>query len=515
MQSVPRALRASPALALLDGPAFFDRPLPWLLIGLVFVAAWLVLFVGIAVSTAPRRPEPGPRTMELGPEPPAIANFLARRWKVTSAAAAATLVDLAARRHVEIARINDGTMLIRLRTLRAGPTGGGSEPLAPYEESVLQLIRTRAVNGVLPAPALLEGGTTRWFDGFRRAVESEAIAAGLARKRWSKELGVLLWATLFVSLVPIALALDIWTPDDASAPADRNWIGLFGMAALGALGIVTFGGRRMRGLRHTPAGQAAASRWLGVEEFHEDQRSFLELQADAVAVWDRHLAFACALGQAPLVAATFPLAPQPDDEAWSPATGLWREVEVKVPRNVVESKPPGQLMVPALLQTLFALAGLAVALWLFATMVGRPLVAALTSFDWLEFGLIGGISLVLAIPSVWFALRLRRWGPVLVAAVQDGSTRMVTEGVLVKFATRVLNSGEDDEITLHYSAVDDGSGAGPIVAFQYKDPRIPLYRRVRVEYSPHLRHVYSMTPLPDRDRWATPPVPPAAPEPSA
>jgi hypothetical protein len=44
----------------------------------------------------------GPRTLELGPEPPAVVNFLVNDFRVTDDAVPATLIDLAARNVVDV-----------------------------------------------------------------------------------------------------------------------------------------------------------------------------------------------------------------------------------------------------------------------------------------------------------------------------------------------------------------------------------------------------------------------------
>ena len=87
--------------------------IPWLVVAGVVLVAWFVLFGVVARATMPRLPDPGPETMELGPETPAVANFLTNRWEVTTSAIAATLVDLAARRIVALEQIGDGDHLVR------------------------------------------------------------------------------------------------------------------------------------------------------------------------------------------------------------------------------------------------------------------------------------------------------------------------------------------------------------------------------------------------------------------
>jgi len=68
---------------------------------LVFAAAatsavWLAAAAVVLVRRRPTEPPVGPRTLDLGPEPPAVANFLVNDFRVTDDAVPATLIDLAA-----------------------------------------------------------------------------------------------------------------------------------------------------------------------------------------------------------------------------------------------------------------------------------------------------------------------------------------------------------------------------------------------------------------------------------
>src|SRR4029450_8723303 len=54
------------------------------------------------LSRRPAEPEVGPRTLELGPQPPAVVNFLVNDFRVADDAVPATLVDLAARNVVDV-----------------------------------------------------------------------------------------------------------------------------------------------------------------------------------------------------------------------------------------------------------------------------------------------------------------------------------------------------------------------------------------------------------------------------
>ncbi|MEX2100847.1 MAG: hypothetical protein WEB19_05475, partial [Acidimicrobiia bacterium] len=104
------------------------------IVAVLFAVTFAVRFA----ASFPDLPEPGPETSELGPEPPAIANLLVNRCEVTSAAAAATLIDLAARRHVELFEVGPDRFVVRVRGARV-------ESLTDYEEQVMALVREKAI----------------------------------------------------------------------------------------------------------------------------------------------------------------------------------------------------------------------------------------------------------------------------------------------------------------------------------------------------------------------------------
>ena len=115
--------------------------------GAVGVGFAVLLAVRFAASF-PALPAPGPETQDLGEEPPAVANLLVNRCSVTGAAEAATLVDLAARRHLELFEAGPGHYVVRLRPDRP-------EDLTSYERQILGLVGSRATGGSAPLEAIL------------------------------------------------------------------------------------------------------------------------------------------------------------------------------------------------------------------------------------------------------------------------------------------------------------------------------------------------------------------------
>ena len=71
-------------------------------------ALWLVAAAAVLISRTPPQPPVGPRTLDLGAEPPAVANFLVHGFRVTDDAVPATLIDLAARNVVDIEQRGPG-----------------------------------------------------------------------------------------------------------------------------------------------------------------------------------------------------------------------------------------------------------------------------------------------------------------------------------------------------------------------------------------------------------------------
>jgi hypothetical protein len=466
------------------------HPWPWLGVAALLFGVWFAVVLVLSAATMPRLPDAGPATTLSGPEAPAVANLLVHRWRLTPAAASATLVDLAARRHLDIDRIGDGTMLLRVRTVRASP-----DPLAPWEQEVLALVHARAVNGELPAPALLEGASGAWFDRFRAVVERHAVEQGLARRRWSPWMGSLATVLLAAPVAAALLAADLFQARHATPPTldgSREWTVIAVVSLVVAVTVVSALGRRTRGLRHTPAGHRACAHWLGVRRAYLGIDGFRDTTAAAVAVWDHHLADACAVGAAPVVAATFPMAPEPDDEAWSPATGLWREVRVVVPRRVGEGLAPRTAIGHGLFATVGALTLLAVLGWTVDRLLREPLLDAVREQPaWTGRGIAIGAAVVLGVPVLWAVITVLRWVPVLMRGIADRHATRIVQGVVVKHHRRVVGSGNRQRVET-FVTVDDGS-VDPVRALHWSGAMPPLYARVEVQLTPRLRHVRAIS----------------------
>jgi hypothetical protein len=149
-------------------------------IGLV---AWFGLLGMMAVATRSPSPRPGmpPDPNRLDAESSAIVDLLTGGWNLCEEAAAATVLDLAARRVVAVEEIGPELSLVRL--------GRGDTPdLNPYEQPVLDHLRRLATSdGVVATGALAEGNRHigSWWKSFTHAVIEEARARGLSQRRWT------------------------------------------------------------------------------------------------------------------------------------------------------------------------------------------------------------------------------------------------------------------------------------------------------------------------------------------
>lgn len=196
-------------------------------------------------------------------EAPAVVDLLLHRWGPTYAAPAATLLDLVARGHLELVSEPSGMLVGR------APSVVRPEPLTQFEEVLLRQVIGRLAGGSAPAPALLpyprDQDAIAWYATFRAKVIDEARRMGLVRDHFP----------------------------------------LFG--------------RRL-----TPAGRAAAGRWVAARSAGPTAAARWPRQAGA-ALDDRSLAWAVALGAATDLrrAVTPPAGP-----VWSPAGGRWHLVRV-------------------------------------------------------------------------------------------------------------------------------------------------------------------------------------------
>jgi len=287
------------------------------------VACSAGFYLGAAIVMVIRRP-PVPPTLpassDVSDQTPAVANLLANGGTITPDAVPATLLDLAARRLVTIDEAEPHVYECRIESLSASG-------LTPYERQVLDLLRSKAVSGVVPAAALTTGPSDKaqsWLRSFESAVIGEAKRLGLTKPRWPPQ--VLTIMGLFTGGALLLFLL-------ANNHSDEQSILWF---AAGALAFTTVGvsSRIFRETAQlvTQAGLPVQARWLALRKYLHDDELFPTLPPTAVVVRERYLAYGAALGVAAGAVRAIPMGAENDHRAWSSYGGRWRQVTVSYPR---------------------------------------------------------------------------------------------------------------------------------------------------------------------------------------
>ncbi len=472
------------------------------------VALVIALSAGAGVlwvwlSTAPERVRPSGPTPGLRDETPALVDLLTGGFTVEDDAVPATAVDLASRGFYDLEEYG-GDLVIRLRPARARNT----DELTPYEHRVLRHIGNHAVDGVTPAAVLTigpDGVSKRWFTGFVREVTKDGRRRGLCRRRFDLKHLVIAWGLVALALAPAwAVATFADRTDDPTAWGSIGNLTL-GLALLCGFGVVVLASTLSRSdaQADTPAGREAAAHWLGVRDHYRDSGRFEDKPAASVAVWERHLAYATAMGLAPVVQRQLPFETEHDRHAWSRATGRWRRVKVRY-----QSFRPGWGQHPAKVAfTGLIQAFVYGAVAYFALTVARS-ETQLDSLDdeqrrWVSLG----ATIVAVVAGLAAAYALLK----IVIGVADLVPRRTIEGEVVRRRTfrtghrlpKVLQwamwSGRDESgisrdqqrRIRHHLAVDDGSD-DRVLAREVR-PEIaqqaPQGARVRIRVSPLLGYV--------------------------
>jgi hypothetical protein len=380
-------------------------------------ALWLVAAGALYLVRKPPEPPVGPLTLALGPEPPAVVNFLVNDFRTTDDAIPATLIDLAARNVVDVEQRGPGVFYIRLRP------GEGEAELTPYERRVLDHLRAKASDGVVPAEALTTGReveSNRWRRAFAGEVVDDAKERGLSRDA--------LGSRAFTALTAAAAvpALLIWPLSDFEPAAGVM------IAAVALLAWI----RARHPQRETARGMDAASRWLGVRAELQENPVFDTHSPLTVELWNRLLAYGAALGVASGASGPLPMGTESDTRAWSAYGGRWRPVEVRYRRPWLIGSGRTPLVVLA------KGAGMALVGGFFLYVLGSAATDGVSSgFDLLFAGAI------LLVPSV---LVIAGSAYVLLALSDLRSARRVTGPIL-----RLREYGDDDS-RRYYVAVDDG-----------------------------------------------------------
>lgn len=250
--------------------------------GMAAYVAWLVVHRH-RLRTRQEAPGAGPATMELRNERPALVNLLVNGLQLTSDAVAATILDLAARRHLEIFESAPGQTVVRVRTTSADP-----QPLTGDEALILDAIRRSAGTGTDTTPAAIAAtlgpDSYAMWSAIRLGVTVEAEQRGYVA--WA---GIGLDGVLFLIVCAVCAGLFFSVPIPLgivlAVPA-------FFVLLLAAMVVLM----RHRTQELTDRGRAAAAHWLGVRAFIDAQDTIEHLPPAAVAIWDRYLAYGVATG---------------------------------------------------------------------------------------------------------------------------------------------------------------------------------------------------------------------------
>ncbi|MEX2627499.1 MAG: hypothetical protein WD225_11500 [Ilumatobacteraceae bacterium] len=487
---------------------------------LVLALAGAALMGWLHVSTRPSRVRSAGATMDLRNETPAIVDLLTGGFEVEDDAMPATVVDLAARGWFTIEDIGNDRIVLRLRQREP------DDELTSYEERVMRHIRKHATDGIVPAPVLTlgpEGVSERWFKGFRREVTAHGRSLGLCHRRWDLKHIVLAWVAVAVAGAPAGIVAS--GADRTSDPTGWGTVGnlLVGVAFVIALGLAWYAQKVTRADAQidTPEGLEAAAHWEGVRKFFGDNGRFEDKPAPSVAIWDRNLAYATALGLAPLVQRQIPFETEHDRTAWSLVTGHWRRVKVSYAARVPGwGQAPWTVALTGLIRGAVAAVLAYAGFWVASNTV--EIDAVTISDDQRRIiGLVGlVVAVAMSVAAAWSLLRV-------VLGVSDLFPRRITEGELVR--RRELPTGHwlpnpvqwvlarrsdrryghdrsgirlgpnqrDRRRRRYYLAVDDGTSER-IRAFRVRrqiHDQVAQGATIRVKHSPRLGYVTEVTTL--------------------
>lgn len=423
------------------------------------LAGWTSLHAFVLLVTRPRPLRPGPVRRGLtGDETPAVVSVLTGGWSVTEDAAAATLLDLAARGYLELRQPDADPAATTVQVVADEPTAaravvarqarivrvsGGDRPLTDYERKILDRVRAVAPKGVVPLTALAfrdPAQARRWAAAFTSDVLADARLHGLVQRR------VPVWVVTLLSVSAVVPALAVsWLAWVATGRSDVRHLALGLVPAV----LLVPWAMRGRGRRGTRKGRELAAEWLGVRRYLEGEGAFADMPPSAVALWDRYLGYGTALGITRAISALVDLGTADRRRPWSAYGGQWHQVRVRYPRAVRRYGAPAFRLVAESVVT----AGTGFGLMLLYRLIeegGLAPANGLLPSDRLRLFLLMGGGGLLAAAGVYRFLR----------AVLDLVTSETLQGEVLRIApwARPFWRRRDPDLPrVHYLAVDDGT----------------------------------------------------------
>ncbi|WP_420034306.1 DUF2207 family protein [Streptomyces sp. cg28] len=292
--------------------------------GAALIVLWLLLFGLSLLATRNGTVTPAPATQEFGPDPesPAVVSFLGNNWRGVGSAAAATLLDLAARGYIELRQPADDPAA---STVHVTDEGRAAQDLRPYEGRVLERVISRTTEGGAPigAIAFRDAKRAAAFNAeLRKDIVAEARLRGLSRSRFASWLagGLMLLACAPGVLFGLAALMGHHGVRAAFVVCVLPASAMFWLLA------------KVLGERATPRGLERAGHWAGLRAWLTAHEDFARLPPAAVAVWDRYLAYGTALGVTSLAGRLLGFDAGDRRRVWSSYGGTWRPVRIRYPR---------------------------------------------------------------------------------------------------------------------------------------------------------------------------------------
>jgi hypothetical protein len=244
----------------------------------------------------------------------------------------------------------------------------------------------------------------------------------------------------------------------------------------------------MRAERDTPAGLAAASRWLGLREHLAGDEHFSEQPAASVVIWDRLLSYGAAMGVAAGAVRGLPMGAESETDAWTSYGGRWRVVHIEYPH----------LLKPGWGRSPWAAIGVGL-VWLApALLVTYGLWSLITGAagdlgDVFKGGANTAATIVEVVVAALPLAALAYGATMLWSGASDLSKRSQLEGLVLRRKEIVTNDKSGSHTTAVYLAVFDGR-AREVQALRCTPTTASGVRagsKVRATISPRLGHVYA------------------------